>query len=141
MLPKADPNCKPNQNRPICRIPMNAFTNSCGSVLVLVCGLSVGSPSLQAADWPQWRGPQRNGVSRETGLLKEWPKEGPSLVWQVKDIGSGFSTPSVVGERIYLLANSGLDNEFVQALAVKDGKPIWNTRLGKVGNPDQQPNY
>ena len=120
---------------------MNAFTNSCGSVLVVVCGLSVGSPSLHAADWPQWRGPERNGVSRETGLLKDWPKAGPRLVWQVKDIGSGFSTPSVVGERIYLLSNRGLDNEFVQALAAKDGKPIWNTRLGKVGNPDQQPNY
>jgi outer membrane protein assembly factor BamB len=96
---------------------------------------------LHAADWPQWRGPQRNGVSQETGLLKEWPKEGPKLAWRVKDIGSGFSTPSVVGERLYLLSNRGLDDEFVQALAVKDGQNIWATHLGKVGNPDQQPNY
>ena len=105
------------------------------SLVLLVAGRSL------AADWPQWRGPQRNGVSQETGLLKEWPKEGPKLVWQVKNIGSGYSTPAVVGERIYLLANEGLDNELVQARAVIDGKQVWSTRIGKVGNPNQQPNY
>src|SRR5437660_657127 len=47
---------------------------------------------LSANDWPQWRGPHRDGVSEEKGLLQEWPKEGPNLVWQVKDIGAGFST-------------------------------------------------
>src|SRR4051794_21620417 len=86
-----------------------------------------------AADWPQWRGPQRTGISTETDLLKEWPKDGPKLLWQVKDIGFGYSTPAVVGERLYLLSNKGLDNEFVQALGVKDGKQVWSTRLGKVG--------
>jgi outer membrane protein assembly factor BamB len=94
-----------------------------------------------AADWPQWRGPQRNGISKETGLLKEWPKEGPKLLWHVKEIGSGYSTPAVVGGRIYLLSNQGNDHEFVQALDVKNGKQLWSTRLGKVGNPDQQPAY
>src|SRR5437773_622401 len=86
-----------------------------------------------AADWPQWRGPERNGVSRETGLLQEWPREGPKLLWQLQDIGDGYSTPAVVGERLYLLSNRGMDNEFAQALAVKDGKQIWSQRLGKVG--------
>jgi outer membrane protein assembly factor BamB len=105
------------------------------SLMLLVAG------TLVAADWPQWRGPQRNGLSRETGLLKQWPKEGPKLLWQVKQIGSGYSTPAIVGPRMYLLANQGLENEFVQARAVADGKQIWSTRIGKVGNPDQQPNY
>jgi hypothetical protein len=50
----------------------------------------------RADDWPQWRGPKRDGHSRETGLLKEWPKDGPRLIWQVNDLGSGYSTPSVV---------------------------------------------
>jgi outer membrane protein assembly factor BamB len=97
--------------------------------------VSFGFVSLSAGanDWPQWRGPHRNGISEETGLLKEWPKEGPKLLWQLKDIGEGFSTPAVVGERIYLLSNRGMDNEFVQALEIKDGKPVWETRLGKVG--------
>jgi outer membrane protein assembly factor BamB len=93
------------------------------------------------SDWPQWRGPERNGVSRETGLLKQWPKDGPKLVWQLNDIGEGFSGPSVVGTRLYLVSSRGLDNEFVQARSVQDGALLWSTRLGKVGNPDQDPNY
>ena len=97
--------------------------------------------SAVAGDWPQWRGPQRNGLSRETGLLKEWPKDGPQLRWKVSDVGSGYSTPAVVGERLYLLSNKGVDDEFVQALNVKDGSQVWSMRLGKVGNPDQQPSY
>ena len=94
-----------------------------------------------AADWPQWRGPQRKGISRETGLLQAWPKGGPGLLWQVKDIGEGYSTPAVIGSRLYLLSSRGLDNEYVQALSGKDGKPLWTTRIGKVGNPDQKPSY
>jgi outer membrane protein assembly factor BamB len=103
--------------------------------------LLVTPSTVHATDWPQWRGPNRDGISSEKGLLKDWPKDGPKLVWQVKDIGSGFSTPSIVGDRIYVLANQGLDNEFVEALSVTDGKKIWSTTIGKVGNPDQQPNY
>ncbi len=102
--------------------------------LLLVAGIFlVSSAPLPAEDWPQWRGPQRDGVSKETGLLKQWPKEGPKLLWQVKDIGYGFSTPSVVGDRLYLLSNKGTDDEFVQARSIADGKEIWTTHLGKVG--------
>jgi len=95
---------------------------------------------VNADDWPQWRGPERNGVSKETGLLKEWPKEGPKLIWQVKEIGSGYSTPSVVGKRLYLLSNEGADKEFVQALEVADGKRAWSTPIGKVGR-NEGPQY
>jgi outer membrane protein assembly factor BamB len=95
----------------------------------------------EAADWPQWRGPRRTGISQETGLLKEWPKAGPRLMWQANEVGEGYATPSVAGTRLYLLGNRGLDNEFVQALSVEDGKPVWTTRLGKVGSPDQEPPY
>src|ERR1700694_3535152 len=77
--------------------------------------------AVYADDSPQWRGSQRNGISGETGLLKEWPKEGPKLVWKVTDAGSGYSTPSVVGDRLYLLGNEGLENEFVECRAAKDG--------------------
>src|ERR671917_1779990 len=94
-----------------------------------------------ASDWPQWRGPERDGVSREGGLLKQWPAGGPKLLWQVNDIGDGYSTPVVVGSRIYLMSNRGMENEFVQALSTKDGKPVWTTRVGNVGNPDMSPPY
>ena len=85
-------------------------------VVLLVC-----PPLTEAADWPQWLGPERNGISQETGLLEAWPADGPALLWQIEDLGSGYSTPVVVGDRLYVLVNEGLDNEFVQALEVKGG--------------------
>jgi outer membrane protein assembly factor BamB len=103
--------------------------------------ISLAPTIIHANDWSQWRGPHRDGISAEKGLLKEWPKEGPKLIWQVKDIGAGFSTPSIVGDRIYVLASEGLNDEFAEALAVSDGKKIWSTPIGKVGKPQQQPNY
>ena len=99
------------------------------------------NPAAATSDWPQWRGPTRNGTSPETGLLKQWPAGGPKLLWQLNDIGDGYSTPIVVGTRLYVMSNRGLDNEFVQALSTKDGKVIWTTRVGNVGNPNQNPSY
>ena len=72
--------------------------------------VSVGCLStlpVLAADWAQWRGPQRTGVSAEQGLAHQWPKDGPPLVWHVKDVGNGYGSPSVVGQRVYLLAVRG----------------------------------
>jgi outer membrane protein assembly factor BamB len=91
--------------------------------------------AASTSDWPQWRGPERNGISKETGLLKQWPQGGPKLLWQLNDVGDGYSTPVVVGTRIYLMGNRGFENEFVQALSTKDGKQIWTTRVGTVGSP------
>lgn len=99
------------------------------------------SATSHAADWPQWRGPARDGHSPETGLLAEWPKDGPKLIWKITDAGSGYSTPSIVGDRIYLLGNDGLENESVRALSAADGRTLWTTRLGKVGNPNQKPSF
>jgi outer membrane protein assembly factor BamB len=94
-----------------------------------------------ASDWPQWRGPHRDGISQETGFRKEWPKEGPALVWKATAIGRGYSTPALAGDRLYLLGSEGMENEFVEAVSVKDGKKIWSTRIGAVGIPKQQPNF
>ena len=113
---------------------------TCWCALFLI-GVGVVCGSASGDDWPQWRGPNRDGISTETGLLKEWPEGGPKLIWQAKDIGSGYSTPSVVGDRVYLVSNTGNNNEFVQALDARDGKQLWSTRIGNVGNPDQRPNY
>lgn len=111
-----------------------------GALISLLVLPSLAVPS-RADDWPQWRGPQRTGISRETGLLKEWPKEGPKLVWQIKDLGSGFGAPAVANGTIYVMSNSGLDNEYVQAIRATDGKKLWMVTIGKVGNPMQQPSY
>ena len=110
----------------------------CFSAVFVTSSANMGAST---SDWPQWRGPERNGISQESGLLKQWPAAGPKLLWQVNDIGDGYSTPAIVGTRIYLMSNRGLENEFVQALSTQDGKPIWTTRVGNVGNPNQNPNY
>ena len=113
----------------------------CSCFLTASVSSSSGAGAAAASDWPQWRGPDRNGVSREVGLLKQWPAGGPKLLWQLSDIGDGYSTPSVAGSRIYVMSNRGLDNEFVLALAVNDGRTIWTTRVGNVGNPNQNPSF
>jgi outer membrane protein assembly factor BamB len=95
--------------------------------------LGLSALSADATDWPQWRGPNRDGISQETGLLKDWPKEGPKLLWEMKDIGSGYSTPAVVGDWLYVISNKGNEDEFVEARAVADGKQGWSTHIGKVG--------
>lgn len=121
---------------------MKQLANTFSSFVALQIAAGVWlAAAVQARDWPQWRGPNRNGVSEETGLLKEWPKEGPKLHWKLADAGSGYSTPAVVGDRLYLLGNEGLENEFVAARAVPDGKRVWTTRLGNVGEPKQTPSF
>ena len=94
-----------------------------------------------AADFPGWRGPSRNGVAREKGLLRQWPQGGPRLLWQAKDVGYGFGSPAVVGQRAYLISSKGTEPEDVQALDAATGKPLWQAPIGKEGNPNQMPNY
>jgi outer membrane protein assembly factor BamB len=107
---------------------------------LLVVAFCLAVMPAWAVDWPQWRGPARTGISTETGLLAEWPTDGPKLLWQAKEIDEGYSTPAVVGDRIYLLSNRGMDDEFVQALSAADGQQLWAVRIGKVG-PNQGPQY
>ena len=66
---------------------------------------------------------------------------GLAPTWRIADVGSGYSTPAIVGDRVYLLGNDGLENEFVRALNAADGKTIWTAKLGKVGNPNQKPSF
>src|SRR5262245_37333585 len=80
-------------------------------VLLAIVGILLQAHSARGENWPQWRGPQRDGISKETGLLKEWPADGPKLLWQVTYMGDGFSTPAVVGDRLYVLTNKGVDDE------------------------------
>lgn len=77
-----------------------------------------------------WRGPERNGEYPETGLLKEWPAEGPQLLWETLDAGKGYSSPVVVGDRIYLTGmNENQTKEILSAYTL-DGKKVWQTEYG-----------
>lgn len=96
----------------------------------LVFGLALAS--APATDWPQWRGPNRDGVSKETGLLREWPKDGPPLRWKRTDLGTGYSTPVIVGGKVFVQTTKDKD-EFALCLDEKTGADVWKTPIGTVG--------
>ena len=98
--------------------------------------LTPALPAVAATepDWPQWRGPDRNGISKETGLLKSWPASGPKKLWSMKDLGDGYGAVSIKGDRIYLQAGKGSDST-VYSFNRADGKTVWNKKLSaKLGN-------
>jgi outer membrane protein assembly factor BamB len=82
-----------------------------------------------AADWPQWRGLNRDGKSADTGLLARWAG-GPRLVWKAQGLGEGYSSLAVVGNRLYTQGQNG-DGEFVLALDVATGRQLWKTPAGR----------
>src|SRR6266540_2841200 len=84
---------------------------------------------ITGADWPQYRGPNRDDVSRETGLLTAWPKDGPPLLWTFDTAGVGYSGPAIVGERVFLTGGRE-DQEFVFAIDLKTGKELWAAAIG-----------
>ncbi|MFO0878771.1 MAG: PQQ-binding-like beta-propeller repeat protein [Gemmataceae bacterium] len=90
-----------------------------------------------AADWPQWRGPNRDGISKEKGLLDSWSKEGPKLLWTAKSLGSGYASVAIVDDHIYTLGDRGKGAELI-ALQRKTGKELWATKVGG-GEPNSTP--
>jgi len=89
-----------------------------------------------AGDWPQWRGPNHDGKSAETGLLKTWPPEGPRLLLTIEGIGQGWSSPAVVGDRIYitgyvrLRVERGVKHDLHVFCFKKDGTKCWEVSVG-----------
>jgi len=80
-------------------------------------------------DWAQWRGPQRDGISDEKGLLQQWPEGGPKLIWKIDDLGKGWSSPIIVGERFYITGDVG--NDLVVYAFNLDGTLRWKTTNGR----------
>lgn len=109
---------------------MHRCSRSCLALLALAA-LGLIFPAT-AADWPQWQGPDRTAMSKETGLLKSWPKDGPPLAWKVKGLGGGYTTPSVAQGRIFGMSYKGND-ETVWALNEQDGKEIWSVKIADKG--------
>jgi outer membrane protein assembly factor BamB len=88
------------------------------------------SISAQTADWFQWRGPNRDGHSAETGLLKEWPANGPPQVWRATGAGTGFSSFSASNGRLFTLGARG-NGEYVMAFDAATGKRLWEVPNGQ----------
>ncbi len=103
---------------------------------ILVLALAQLALAQSPADWPQWRGPNRDGISKETGLLKQWPTEGPSLVWKASGAGGGYSSFSVADGKLYTMGLRG-DREFVVAFDVATGKEAWATPHGGAFRNDR----
>jgi len=87
--------------------------------------------ALAAADWPQWRGPARQGTSTETGLLKAWPAGGPPQVWKIQGLGEGYSSLAVAQGRIYTQGQRG-ETQYVIALDAATGKKLWEVENGSA---------
>lgn len=110
---------------------MYRFFLGSGLLLLLTLGPWMPAADVPPSDWPQWRGPKRDAVCTETGLLREWPPNGPPLLWEVKGMGRGFSSISIAKGRIFTMGDRNKEM-FLLAFDLKDGKELWAT---KVGNP------
>ncbi|MDX9726226.1 MAG: PQQ-like beta-propeller repeat protein [Bacteroidales bacterium] len=104
--------------------------------ITIVVLLSSSTAELIAQDWPQWRGPNRDGVSKETGLNLDWTAKKPQLLWTFRDAGAGYSAPVIVGTTLY---SQGAANgkDFAFALDTRTGKLKWKQDLGPMFNMDR----
>jgi len=106
------------------------------SLLIAAFCLAPGAElKIGPADWPQWRGPNRDGVSQETGLLKEWPEGGPKKLWTVSGCGGGYSSPAIAGG--FIFGSGKVDGkEVIWCRKEADGSQVWATPFAdakKVG--------
>ena len=92
-------------------------------------------PNIVQDDWPQWRGPNRDGISQEKGLLKKWPTAGPKIIWKVAT-GEGYSGISIsTGRAFTMFAHNG--NEYLICLDASNGKELWRTNVSPRFRNDQ----
>ncbi len=99
-----------------------------GSWYLVSVVLNAEAEDHSAAEWAQWRGPNRDGISSETGFLKSWSQEGPKVVWHIP-FGDGYSGISIAQGKVYTMAAEG-DDEYVICLDASNGKEVWRFRSG-----------
>jgi outer membrane protein assembly factor BamB len=109
---------------------------SIAAVCVTASVALTGAPTPAPGDWPQWRGPERNGISRETALAQQWPASGPAVVWSAGGLGAGYGTAAVKDTRVFVQGLRGRQT-MVHALNRADGKYLWSKNLGSGGSNDR----
>lgn len=107
-------------------------TSTMKNILTLLVVSITLLSSARGDDWPQWRGPNRDGRSAETGLLQAWPEDGPPIRWVASEIGTGYSTPSIANGRVYVQTTHGKE-EFALVLDEQTGEKVWEVKIGSVG--------
>lgn len=105
------------------------------AVLALALLSVAGSQFAIAEDWPQWRGPKRDDISTETGLLKAWPEGGPPRAWMFENCGLGYGGPSLVGGRMFILGTRD-DKEVLFAIDATSGEEQWMAPVGEIYEND-----
>ena len=99
--------------------------------LISLCiGTLIGSSQVSGDDWPQWRGPNRDAKSKESGLLKSWPADGPPLDWSVSNLGEGYASLVVANRQIHTIGN---ESGVIYAYGLKEanGEILWKTKIGE----------
>jgi outer membrane protein assembly factor BamB len=109
---------------------MNVTCKSLATLVTLVA-FAMPAANVAAHDWPQWRGPDRSDVSKETGLLKSWPAEGPKRVWLFENAGSGYSGPAIADGKFFTVGTRD-GSEILLVLDANTGKELWTAKLGAV---------
>lgn len=107
---------------------MKTFSSCKLGVLVSLAALAIGCLPAAGKDWPQWWGPERDGKSSETGVIKSWESKAPELLWLGEGLGKGYAGVAVVGDRIYTTGDLP-EGQGVVAINAKDGKVVWSTVL------------
>jgi outer membrane protein assembly factor BamB len=108
------------------------------AVLLLGACVVLTATTAFGADWPQFRGPNRDDISRETGLLKSWPEGGPKLAWKVTGIGEGYAGVSVVAGKAYTMGEDS-SSSYIRALDEATGKALWSAKVGPIGGGQNYP--
>lgn len=109
-------------------------------VLVLSLTASAFAAPTQNFDWPTWRGPARDDISKETGLLKQWPASGPKKLWSYDKAGRGYSGYAIAAGRLYTIGVRSDDQESIIALDAATGKELWSAKMGALYDKPQ-PSY
>ena len=97
--------------------------------------LGLATALAEQADWPQWRGPNRDGHAAPQKLMKSWPDGGPNVRWSFEDAGVGYSTVAVVDGKLYTLGASG-EKCFALCLDMKDGSVVWKRDFSRASTSD-----
>ena len=134
-----------------CALAACSFTAVAALVSLVTEAAAPVGVQLPENEWPQWRGPRRDAISTDTGLLQAWPEEGPKLAWKASGLGGGFSSVSVTGGRIYTMGDilppppadaapadpkakkkggAPTGKQYVVALDAADGHELWRTQIG-----------
>jgi outer membrane protein assembly factor BamB len=116
---------------------MKSFSNkTLISVALIIFSSAVEIAAQSGGNWPQWRGPNRDGISKETGLLKQWPENGPPLAWKATGAGGGYSSLAIANGRLFTMGLRG-NREYVVAFDVASGKEAWATPHGSAFRNDR----